>query len=29
LKPEKLLASGFRFDFPDLASALCHELFEV
>ena len=26
LKPEKLLASGFHFDFPDLESALRHEL---
>jgi uncharacterized protein len=26
LKPEKLLASGFRFDFPDIAGALRHEL---
>lgn len=26
LKPEKLLASGFRFDFPDIESALRHEL---
>jgi uncharacterized protein (TIGR01777 family) len=26
LKPEKLLASGFRLDFPDIASALRHEL---
>jgi uncharacterized protein (TIGR01777 family) len=26
LKPDKLLASGFRFDFPDAASAIRHEL---
>lgn len=26
LKPEKLLASGFRFDFPDIAGAVRHEL---
>ncbi len=26
LKPEKLLAAGFRFDYPDLESALRHEL---
>jgi hypothetical protein len=26
LKPDKLLASGFRFDFPDIESALRHEL---
>jgi uncharacterized protein (TIGR01777 family) len=26
LKPEKLLASGFRFDHPDVASAIRHEL---
>ncbi len=29
LRPEKLLASGFRFDFPDLESAIRHELFEA
>jgi uncharacterized protein (TIGR01777 family) len=26
LKPDKLLASGFRFDFPDIASAIRHEI---
>jgi NAD dependent epimerase/dehydratase family enzyme len=29
LKPDKILASGFRFAYPDLASALRHELFEA
>jgi NAD dependent epimerase/dehydratase family enzyme len=26
LKPEKLLAAGFHFDFPDIESAIRHEL---
>jgi len=29
LRPDKLLASGFHFVYPDLASAVRHELFEV
>jgi hypothetical protein len=29
LRPDKLLASGFRFDFPDIAGALRHELLAV